>query len=261
MKTNLLARVGSVLAILLVSFPSMAGAEAPVAQPFAPPLPSPTSAAATHTERNGQMLIPAVEGKGGWERFEEDGFAVIRAVRGESMTYRVRFQQAGIWYVHLRCRLTSGMKGPDGKVLADHSTNDAHVTVGGVRLHGSDRVTRPEGIRCHGRVLDWWSLPKGPGSHTPDAIRDDPVMTYLPEPGVYEVVLRYRSPGFVVHQIAFTRAPNLPPQTQTQTHTLGIEGTSFTLSGEPFAFAGVSFFNAIYNPSFNRSSEDRLAWI
>jgi hypothetical protein len=210
MKTNFLTRVTSPLAVLLASLVGAVATEAPVAQPFARPLPAPTSAGATHTERNGQVLIRATEGEGHWERFEEDGFAVIRAVHGESMIYRVYFKQAGIWYVHLRSRLTTGMKGPDGQVLADHSTNDAYVTVGGVRLHGSDRVTRPEGMRCHGRALDWWSLPKGPGGHTPDAIRDDPVMTFLPEPGVYEVALRYRSPGFVVHQIAFTRTPKPP---------------------------------------------------
>jgi hypothetical protein len=210
MKTKLLTRGIPLLAALLASFRCAVATDFPVAHPFSIPLPSPTSAEPTHTEQNGQVLIPAVEGKGQWERFEEDGFTVIRAVHGESMIYRVDFKQAGIWYVHLRCRLTSGMKGPDGKVLADHSTNDAYVTVGGVRLHGSDRVTRPEGMRCHGRALDWWSLPKGPGGHTPDAIRDDPVMAFLPEPGVYELALRYRSPGFVVHQIAFTRTPKPP---------------------------------------------------
>ena len=40
-----------------------------------------------------------------------------------------------------------------------------------------------------------------------------------------------------------------------------VDGTSFRLNGEPFAYAGVSFFNAIYNPAFNKSREDRQAWV
>jgi hypothetical protein len=37
-----------------------------------------------------------------------------------------------------------------------------------------------------------------------------------------------------------------------------ISGTRFLLDGKPFPYTGVSFFNAIYNPAFNRSSEDRV---
>jgi hypothetical protein len=36
-----------------------------------------------------------------------------------------------------------------------------------------------------------------------------------------------------------------------------VAGTRFVLDGKPFPYTGVSFFNAIYNPAFNRSSEDR----
>jgi hypothetical protein len=52
-----------------------------------------------------------------------------------------------------------------------------------------------------------------------------------------------------------------PPSAYAQPHVLGIDGTRFTLDGEPFEFTGVSFFNAIYNPAFNRSRDERLAWI
>lgn len=55
--------------------------------------------------------------------------------------------------------------------------------------------------------------------------------------------------------------PAATPSARAQTHTIGIEGTAFTLNGEPLAFTGVSFFNAIHNPGFDRSSEERLAWI
>jgi hypothetical protein len=189
-----------------------ANASTALSSTFAEPRPVPTVGSAEHMERDGVVVIEAESGNGDWERLEEAGATVIRSVLGETMTYRVAFSDAGMWYVHLRCRLTSGMVTADGRALADHSTNDAHVTVGGVRLYGSDRTTRPEGMRCHGRTLGWWSLPKGPGGHTPDAIRPGPVFTFLPATGVYEVVLRYRSPGFVVDKIAFTRSALPPPE-------------------------------------------------
>lgn len=44
-------------------------------------------------------------------------------------------------------------------------------------------------------------------------------------------------------------------------HTLGIEGTRLTLDGAPFPLTGVSFFNALYNPSFNQSAEARRHWL
>src|SRR6188472_1550142 len=42
---------------------------------------------------------------------------------------------------------------------------------------------------------------------------------------------------------------------------LSISGTRFQLDGKPFPYTGVSFFNAIYNPSFNKSSEARREWL
>ena len=42
---------------------------------------------------------------------------------------------------------------------------------------------------------------------------------------------------------------------------LSIRGTGFYLDEKPFPYTGVSFFNAIYNPEFNRSSEVRRQWI
>jgi hypothetical protein len=42
---------------------------------------------------------------------------------------------------------------------------------------------------------------------------------------------------------------------------LTISGTRFQLDGKPFPFTGVSFFNAIYNPAFNASSEVRREWL
>ncbi len=42
---------------------------------------------------------------------------------------------------------------------------------------------------------------------------------------------------------------------------LTIKETCFEMNGEPFEFTGVSFFNAIYNSDFNKSSEERREWI
>jgi len=47
----------------------------------------------------------------------------------------------------------------------------------------------------------------------------------------------------------------------TESRVLSITGTHFQLDGQPFPYTAVSFFNAIYNPAFNRSSESRKASI
>lgn len=52
----------------------------------------------------------------------------------------------------------------------------------------------------------------------------------------------------------------LPAAAQTK-NTLTIQGTQFQLNGEPFPFTGISFFNAIYNPSFNKSLAERTVWL
>ena len=45
------------------------------------------------------------------------------------------------------------------------------------------------------------------------------------------------------------------------THTLEIDGTKLLLDGQPFYFQGLSFFNAIYNPTFNASPAARDQWL
>jgi hypothetical protein len=49
--------------------------------------------------------------------------------------------------------------------------------------------------------------------------------------------------------------------TASTTKTLTIQGTGLLLDDAPFSLQGLSFFNALYNPNFNRSSGDRLAWL
>ena len=45
------------------------------------------------------------------------------------------------------------------------------------------------------------------------------------------------------------------------TKVLSTEGTRLTLDGKPFFWQGLAFFNALYNPTFNRSDEDRIQWL
>ena len=47
----------------------------------------------------------------------------------------------------------------------------------------------------------------------------------------------------------------------SDTRVLEIEGMRLLLDGEPFYFQGLSFFNAVYNPNFNRSTDERLRWL
>jgi hypothetical protein len=44
-------------------------------------------------------------------------------------------------------------------------------------------------------------------------------------------------------------------------HEITVSGTTFQLNGKHFPFTGISFFNAIYNPAFNKSSEERVKWL
>lgn len=51
-----------------------------------------------------------------------------------------------------------------------------------------------------------------------------------------------------------------PLRAQT-THKIGVSGTRFTFDGAPFAYTGLSFFNAIYNPAFNAGADARKEWL
>ncbi|MBM3890814.1 MAG: hypothetical protein FJ388_17020 [Verrucomicrobia bacterium] len=54
------------------------------------------------------------------------------------------------------------------------------------------------------------------------------------------------------------------PATSAQppsSHAISVPGTKFLLDGAPFPFTGISFFNAIYNPAFNKDSATRRQWL
>ncbi|HEU5077603.1 MAG TPA: cellulase family glycosylhydrolase [Opitutaceae bacterium] len=44
-------------------------------------------------------------------------------------------------------------------------------------------------------------------------------------------------------------------------HVLGVDGTRFVMDGQPFPYTGISFFNAVFNPTFNQSSAVRRQWL
>ena len=44
-------------------------------------------------------------------------------------------------------------------------------------------------------------------------------------------------------------------------HELKVKGTGFELNGQFFEYTGISFFNALYNPEFNTSSEARKGYM
>ena len=44
-------------------------------------------------------------------------------------------------------------------------------------------------------------------------------------------------------------------------HEITVSGTSFLVNGAPFPYQGINFFNAIFNPAFNKSGEERKKWI
>jgi hypothetical protein len=56
-------------------------------------------------------------------------------------------------------------------------------------------------------------------------------------------------------------AATLPRAISAESRVLAVSGTRFLLDGQPFPYTGISFFNAIYNPEFNRSAGARRQWI
>ena len=51
------------------------------------------------------------------------------------------------------------------------------------------------------------------------------------------------------------------PSMPVVSHELSISGARFLLDGKPFHYTGVSFFNAIYNPSFGGDHQERVRWL
>lgn len=61
--------------------------------------------------------------------------------------------------------------------------------------------------------------------------------------------------------LLITVGMSMDPSPLKAQHTLGIQGTHFTLDRAPFDYTGISFFNALYNPAFNNGNQSRLYWL
>lgn len=154
-------------------------------------------------ERAGRLAFEAEEGAGDWKRIATPtGFAVEDTGSG-GMSYDLEFTQPGKYYVFLLARQGDAGRG-QGK------ENDTTLTLGGERLYGSDGTTRPTGLRCSG---DWkWAWrPKGPGSHTPPAIRDQPAYFLVEQPGRLRLEMTHRSTHFAVDRVLLQRNDPTPP--------------------------------------------------
>lgn len=152
-------------------------------------------------ERNGIVSFEAEDGLGEWPSFDLSKGKAIRDPGGGRMRYQVKFTAPGHYYLFMRVK-----QGPLGK----DKENDVLVSLDGERLYGEDNRTRPDGMRSYG---DWkWTyLPKGPGWHTPDEIRDGPVYFDVPAPGEYTFEIAHRSTNFCIDKVLLKRNdPSLP---------------------------------------------------
>lgn len=153
-------------------------------------------------EREGRVAFEAEDGEGDWRVIPApNGIGVQNPGKG-GMRYAIEFTQPGNYYVFLHAK-----QGPAG----GGEENDAILTLNGERLYGSDDKTRPAGMRVHGD-WQWTSLPKGPGGHTPDAIRNNPVYFKVPAPGCYTFEIAHRSANFAVDKVLMKLNDPVPPK-------------------------------------------------
>ncbi len=141
----------------------------------------------------GWRLVP---GKSG-DALQDD------AARGEGiLRYDLYLKRAGRYYVHLLCMAPE----------KNTSKNDCFLLLNDERLLASkDSTIRPEGIRVHSSQFVWSALPKGPGAHTPNAIRNGQVYFSVAKPGAYQLQVISRSKGFVLDKILLRLdRPELP---------------------------------------------------
>ncbi len=155
-------------------------------------------------ERDGEVAFEAESGSGNWKRIPSPtGSAVVDPGYGR-MIYDIEFTRPGKYYVFLFARQGVAGRGK-GK------ENDIALTLGGEKLYGADDKTRPVGMRSGGD-WKWGKLPKGPGSHTPDAIRNHPVYFLVREPGRLRFEMSHRSENFAVDRISLRLETPEPPQ-------------------------------------------------
>jgi hypothetical protein len=111
------------------------------------------------------------------------------------------------------------------------------------------------------RVTAWWFNPRDGGVDVIGEFENQGVRTFTPPtPGElldWVLVLDDAAKGYP--------PPGTPSVTHTastgSSHRLTVQGSRFLLDGKPFSYTGLSFFNAIYNPSFNVDATVRTEWL
>ena len=152
-------------------------------------------------EKGGRVAFEAESGKGNWNIIPSPSGKAIQDPGQGHMRYNIRFTRTGKYYVFLLAK-----QGPRGK----DKENDVLLSLEGEKLYGSDDVTRPDGMRSYGD-WKWTKLPKGPGSHTPDAIRRDPVYFKVNRPGTYVFEIAHRSTNFAIDKVTMKLDDPTPP--------------------------------------------------
>jgi hypothetical protein len=149
------------------------------------------------SERDGVVVMEAERGQGTWKIIEDAGCSGGRGINDPGrgmMSYTFHVQKPGRWYLFLRAVRGSTTARTDDE-------NDVTVEVNGARLFGSDAQTRPEGLRVRSETWTWTFLPKGPGAHTPDNIREGNVHFVAGRAGQQRLDLIHRSTNISIDRI------------------------------------------------------------
>jgi hypothetical protein len=198
-------------------------------------------------ESNGMVFIEAEEASNvsGWKQVDgRSGKAMRDTVGGNkgSMSYSINFTKAGNYYIYALARRTD--------LQHSDKANDWTVTLNNQKLYGIDNKTRPEGMRCVTTSFMWHSLPKGPGSHTPENIKDAVVHAKVPAPGTYTLKIGSRSAGAEIDKLFLQLDDySFPP----------FEAEEVSLGGPTVATAHKGFTGSGY-AAFGNSDGEYIEW-
>jgi len=164
-------------------------------------IPGTTSAQDIFTDKNGVISMEAehaheikgwipVTGMSGGKAMQDT------SSRGQGrMSYNLKISEPGPYFVFLLCRTPGGT-----------STNDCFIRINGDKLHAvASPAMRPDGMRVHSETYAWTYLPKGPGAHTPNLIRDKPVFVWIKNAGTHQLEIISRSKLFCIDKIILKR--------------------------------------------------------
>ena len=143
------------------------------------------------SEKGGVVAFESEIGVGNWQIIPSPTGKAIQDPGQGGMFCRIKFSQPGKYYVFLLARQGS---------LGKDKENDVCLSLDGEKLYGSDDRTRPDGMRSYGN-WKWTKLPKGPGAHTPDPIRNGAVYFLVDKPGVAVFEIAHRSANFAIDKV------------------------------------------------------------